>query len=178
VEEHGFSCIPGDPLVLAFQESFPDLGIGHQVADMSAEEAYASTCKQFGRFLVQLGNALAWESPIPYVIDTFHLRPDALQGIDDSKTTVLFLGYPDVDPLEKARRTQEYQIASYGKPHGWAAVEITAVVEKFELFIRMSQRVREQCECVGITFLDTGSDFARAITEAVGFATGQNKRYE
>ena len=67
---------------------------------------------------------------------------------------------PDVDPIEKARRTLEYQTASYGSLHGWAAAETTAVVENAESLVCMSQRVQEQCERIGLAFFDTGSDFA------------------
>lgn len=112
-EEHGFSRIPGDALVMAFQQSFPDLGIGHELAGRTAEETYESTCRQFGRFLVDFINALAWESTMPYVVDTFHGSPRELKRIDVTKTSVLFFGYPEADAHEKGRQAKEYQ-----KTHG------------------------------------------------------------
>jgi len=100
VQDHGYSRIPGDALVLAFEEEFPDLGIGHEKA------LYESTRKQFGRFLTQFMNALAWESTMLYVVDTFHVWPSDLTGLDSSKTIALFLGYPEADARQKTLRTK------------------------------------------------------------------------
>ena len=102
VEEYGYSRIPGDALVMAFEKSFPEIGIGHD------RESYESACRQFGGYLVHLMNALAWESTMPYVVDTFHTQPAYLHGIDISKTTILFLGYPEVEPYQKTEQSRQY----------------------------------------------------------------------
>jgi hypothetical protein len=178
VEIHGFSRIPGDALVLAFQKRFPELGIGHAVDGMSVEDAYASTCRGFGRFLVEFLNALAWENPMPYVVDTFHARPADLTEIDTRKTQILFLGYPDADPNKKAIQTQKYQKEAYGTLHGWVASELAAVAAKFRIFIQMSRELREECAACGLAFIDTSSGFNDALSMAANLATSEEKAYD
>ena len=165
-------------MVLAFQNSFPNLGIGHSVDGMSVEDAYASTCKGFGRFLVQFLNALAWENPMPYVVDTFHVRPLDLEGIDTSKTQVLFLGYPEANPGDKACETQAYQNEAYGAPHGWVRGDVTEVAARFLIFTQMSRDLQNECAACGLTFVDTGSGFSDALLAAAALATSQEKAYD
>ncbi len=177
-EEHGFSRIPGDALVMAFQQSFPDLGIGHELAGRTPEETYESTCRQFGRFLVDFMNALAWESTMPYVVDTFHSRPRELKRIDVTKTSVLFFGYPEADAHEKVRQTREYHRTHCGAPDDWVADDIELVVEKFALFIQMSRELREQCRGTEFTFVDTSKDFARVVSGAISLAVSCERNHD
>lgn len=170
VDKHGFSRIPGDPLVLAFQNSFSELGIGHD------KELYDSTCRQLGKFLVELMNALAWESTMPYVVDTFHVRPSDLQGIDESKTTVLFLGYPEDDPDEKAERSKRYRDEHGGAD--WLASSNADVSAMFRLFIEMSREVHEQCLGTRFAFIDTSRDLVQGLSRAEELATSQEKTYD
>ena len=165
-EEYGYSRIPGDPLVLAFHRSFPQLGIGHD------RELYKSACHQFGRFLPELMNALAWESTMPYVVDTFHVWPADLPDIDTSKSTVLFFGYPEADPHEKTNHARRYC-----KGHtGWIAGSPDEVCAGFRRLIQMSRDLREECLKYGFRFIDTSHAFADVLSETVLLAVAQDGR--
>ena len=178
VDGFGYSRIAGDALVLAFEKSFPKLGIGHELAGKSPEQAYESACTQFGPFLVELMNALAWESTRPCVVDTFHVRPRDLHGIDERRTTVLFFGYPEADAGQKALQMKRYQTQEYGAPCGWVASDMVEVREKFRIFIQMSRDLREECLAHGFTFVDTGGDFAQSLSVATGLATSEDRTYD
>lgn len=170
VEEYGYSRIPGDALVLAFEKSFPEVGIGHD------RESYESACRQFGHYLVHFMNALAWESTMPYVVDTFHTQPADLHGIDISKTTILFFGYPEADPSQKTEQSRRYY-----REHGgseWLALGDEEVSAKFHMFIEMSRELCEQCVKNGFIFVDTSHDFADALAQAVLLAVSQERIYD
>jgi adenylate kinase family enzyme len=169
VKEHGYARIPGDAVVLAFEKTFPELRIGHE------RKLYESTRKQFGRFLVQFMNALAWAEDAPYVVDTFHVWPTDLEGIDRATTIVLFLGYPEADPQEKMRRAKQYQDKCDGKQSGWVAESPEAVSARFTLFIEMSRKIREECAACHFPFLDTGHAFEEAISGAVAQVISQGR---
>ena len=162
-EEYGYSRIPGDPLVLAFQKSFPQLGIGHD------RDLYASACQQFGRFLVGLMDALAWESTMPYVVDTFHAWPANLRDIDRSKSTVLFFGYPEADPQEKTEHARRY-CKGYT---GWIAGSPEEVRARFRRLIQMSRDLRDECLKHGFHFIDTSHAFADVLSETARLAAAQ-----
>ena len=163
VAEYGYSRIPGDPLVLALHQSFPQLGIGHD------RELYESACRQFGRFLVRLMDALAWESTMPYVVDTFHVWPADLQGIDRSKSTILFFGYPEADPQEKTEHAKRY---CQGYP-GWVAGSPEDVCAGFRRLIQMSRELRDECLKHGFRFIDTSHAFPDVLSETARMAAVQ-----
>jgi hypothetical protein len=167
VKERGYSRIPGDAVVLAFEKTFPELGIGHE------RKLYGSTRKQFGRYLVQFMNALAWAEDAPYVVDTFHVWPTDLAGIDRATTIVLFLGYPEADPQEKMRRGKQYERERYGKEFGWLADSPEAVSARFTLFIEMSRKIREECAACHFPFVDASHAFEEAISGAVAQVISQ-----
>lgn len=174
---YGFSRISGDALVMAFQKSFPELHIGHSVEDFSPDDGYEITCRQFGGFLVDFTNALAWESTMPYVLDTFHVRPEDLAGIDRRKTQVLFLGYPEAGAREKALQAQAYQIENYGSASGWLAGGAAEAAEKFEIFIEMSRYYRDSCSRIGFSFYDLGHDLPGTLEAAKEQVLSQQKVY-
>jgi len=171
VERYGYSRIPGDALVLAFQETFPHVGIGHEIAGLTPEEAYLSTCGEYGRFVVNFLNALNLDSTLPYVLDTFHVRPADLAGLELDKIQVLFFGYPDIDAQTKTLEARAYEMARYGGLYGWVADEISAVAAKFELFIQMSRELQAECATCGFPFINTSQSFSEAIESAVALAT-------
>jgi len=163
VEGYGYSRIPGDALVLAFHESFPELGIGHD------RELYEPACQQFGRFLGRLMNALAWESAMPYVLDTFHVWPADLQDLDAARSAVLFFGYPEADPGEKTSHARRYCRGNTG----WIAGSEEEVRARFHLFVQMSRDLREECLKHGFRFVDTSHAFSDALSEAVRLTVEQ-----
>lgn len=173
VELHGFSRIPGDALVLAFQQVFPALGIGHEIAGMSDEDAHQSSCHHFGQFVAKFMNALAWESSMPYVLDTFHVRPIDLNGLDRTKTAVIFLGFPDADPKRLTQSARAYQTSYYGAPVGWVAEEDSRVEEMFSMFIRMSRELEQECRRLSYTFVNTGASFNAAVDQVLALATAK-----
>jgi hypothetical protein len=169
VKECGYSRIPGDAVVLAFEKAFPKLRIGHE------RNLYESTRKQFGRFLVQLMNALACMESTAYVLDTFHVWPDDLDVIDLTKTIVLFLGYPEADPQERMHETKRYEDQRYGKQFGWVAESSEAVSARFTLFTEMSRQISKQCTDCHFSFIDTGHSFEEAISRAVAQVISQER---
>jgi hypothetical protein len=170
VREYGYSRIPGDPLVLAFQQRFPELGIGHELPGKTPAESHASSCRQFGPFLSAFANALSWESNMSYVLDTFHVRPADLQEIDRGKVNVIFMGYPDIDPAEKSRQTEKYQTELYGAPSEWPAVDVEKRADFFRIFIAMSAQIRSECAAYGWPFADMSNSFEKGISEAIALA--------
>jgi hypothetical protein len=172
--EYSFSRIPGDVLVMAFQESFPQLGIGHDPpVGMKPDEHYRSVCRAMGPFLASFMNRLQWEgSKLSYVLDSFHVWPSGLQEIDQQKTRVLFFGYPNADPVEKAKRTKEYALAEYGGLYGsLATADLQSASDAFSRLIVLSGELRTACKEHGFTFVDTSRDFDQAISRAVGIVT-------
>lgn len=165
VAGHGFSRIPGDSLVLAFSEVFPELGIAHD------KEVYLEARRAFSPFVVRLMRALAWEGSGPYVLDSFHLWPSDLGPYRDQiDFRVLFLAYPNADLEEKAQATWDY-----GARHGgWAQHGLTReeVRSRMALFIDMSHDLQRECAEHGFPFVDTSYDWPAGIERAVDLVIG------
>jgi hypothetical protein len=170
VRQYSFCRVPGDSLVMTFQETFPQLGIAHDpLSGKTPAQQYRATCSALGPFLVSFMNRLEWEgSPFSYVLDSFHVWPADLRGIDERRIQVLFFGYPDADPAEKTRQTREYELSEYGglycglaKAEGQRAHEICAEL------ISLSRELRSACRECGFPFVDTSCDFKGAISQAL-----------
>lgn len=157
VDQHGYSRIPGDPLVLGFQEVFPDLGIAH------TREGFAESCRQFGRFLVSLARALPWESQMHYVLDSFYFRPGDVADLDRTKTTIIFLGYADADPDEKLSQLDAWHGGTWPNRKGMSD---TQAKDYLQLFLEMSRRDRDDCARLGFLYVDTGVHFEDSIEAA------------
>lgn len=153
-EQHGYSPIPGDPLVAAFQHSYGQLGISEAADD------FFKCCAAFGRFLVPLMGALRRDPSVSYALESFYFRPGDLEGIDRTKTHVVFLGYAEADPDEKARHCREY-----GDGRNRSSDEDAIGV--LDELIDLCRSDRTGCVERGFTYVETGVDFPGAIASAV-----------
>ena len=173
VRQYSFCRVPGDSLVMAFQETFPQLGIAHDpLSGKTPAEQYRATCAVLGPFLVSYMNRLEWEgSKFSYVLDSFHVWPGDLHGIDEQKTRALFFGYPNADPAQKIQRTREYELSEYGGLYcSLARAEEQRAQGICAELISLSRKLRAACEESSFTFVDTSHNFQDAISQAVKMA--------
>lgn len=95
-----------------------------------------------------------------FIIDSAHIMPkDIVPYLNKDKWDIYFVGYPNVSKYEKFSIIRKYDDSS-----DWTSrrsdEELLSIIERL---IDISKKIKEECEELGIAFIDTSGDINKAI---------------
>lgn len=101
-----------------------------------------------------------------YCIEGVHLTPTNLAQFKNQKDiSMIFLGYADADPNEKL----DY-IRKHMSPHDWLADRSDKyVLSVIEHLIEVSKKFRDDCERLGLKYIETSDRFEDALNDAYDY---------
>ncbi len=150
-EKFGYSIVSGDALVSSFGKVFPEHGITH------FHENHAAACIAFRPFIFELLHHLEYEG-VPFALDLYHVLPQDVSDLVDSYG-IVFLGFPFADVAEKCSN-----IRNKAKPQDWtedlSQAQLQQIVRRF---VTESKELSKSCIDFGIPFIDSSTDFDRAM---------------
>lgn len=152
----GVSWFSLDTLRMGLARGAPALGIDPEADDLQDARRLWPIVRGMASQLI--------DDARPYAIEGVCLDPhDVAAFAADRRVAACFLGYPRLDPVEKAALVAAFG----GGPNDWLAEEpedeILAHVTDGR---RISAVLERACAETGIPFFDTGQDFAGALTKA------------
>ncbi|MBC8424289.1 hypothetical protein H8E07_09220 [bacterium] len=151
--QRSLSRLPADSLVSALRDAFPELGVDHL-------EDHDLACARFKPFLKSWLGHLVYED-VPCVVDIYHLLPADVAELAPA-WSVVFLGHPRIDPHGLLAR-----IRDHARPQDWTEeLDDAALLRVIEGSVAQSARLERDCAGLGLTFVDTGVDFAAGLARA------------
>lgn len=95
-----------------------------------------------------------------FIIDSAHILPqDIIKYLDRDKWEIYYIGYPSITPKEKLKL-----IRTYDKKEDWTFKKTDEELLKIlEQLIILSNEIKEECQNLNITFIDTEKDIKEAI---------------
>lgn len=113
---------------------------------------------------------------VPYLVEGSCLRPSHLARFQarrsEADIRILFLGYPGTAPDRKLS-----QLEAHGGVNDWLAARPRAArAGQVARGLADSRALARECARAGLPFLDTGEDFAAAISGAVSLLTVEPPR--
>lgn len=154
------SYIPCDPLVTAFQQLYPDLGITHNIANDDAH--YDEVCIKFTTFLIAYIRDWLDEELDSYILESFHINIPMLQQALGETHTIIVVWYPTIDPAEKFAITKQYDTT--GRRGEMPDEEIKDDIGRF---IHLSQKFQETAKEWWVMFVDTSAEYTSTIETAL-----------
>jgi hypothetical protein len=158
----GMTHIPFDGIVYAFQEAHPEFGIAH----LSGHDW--DVCSRVQPFLF---NQLQWmhDYDIPVVLDTFHIRPEAVLALGKKiPLRAVFFGYPK-DTVEE----RLIMIRANEKPSDWTKDWDDAAISRYlKGFIQASVDLENMCATAGLPFFDVSHNSEVGYEQAYRILAG------
>ncbi len=153
----GFTPLFTDILVHSFRTHFPELGILH------GGQHRDTTSVKFLPFLQSyIDGHVEWEGT-PLVVDTNYILPQ--QVIDyalEEKYTVIFMGSPNISPEEKLHNIRQ----NPNTPIEWTQkLDDNELLKVIHDVINFSKFLKDECNKLGLTFLDTSHDFQKVVDQ-------------
>jgi len=158
-QKYHFSKIEQDSLIIAFQKTFPELGIGHWVKGSS---------EKFALFLFNWLERLVrytYHHKTRYVVEGCQIRIDTIHKLmDHDNFKIVALGYPNQTP-----ESMLAEIRKHDTENDWSAGadDEKLLWELDEYGVQRSQEILERCKELGITFIDTGTDRDKKLQDFV-----------
>jgi hypothetical protein len=138
-------CI--DPIIEAFQDVFPQLGITHKAPNL---EEHIDVCQKFKPFIFCMIDALKDDD---FVIEGFRLP---LEDLHDKYPHLQYFafGYPNSTPQERLAKCREFDIINWTNEMG-----DEELLKEFEFLIEESRRLEALCKKINVPFFDTGKEY-------------------
>jgi hypothetical protein len=138
-------CI--DPIIEAFENVFPQLGITH---DAPTLETHLDVCQKFKPFVFRMIDGLDVDD---FVIEGFRLPLEDLHARFPALQYFVF-GYPNATPRDRLARVREFDVANWTND-----MTDEELLETFAFLIEESKRLQDICGRLGIPFVDTGLEY-------------------
>lgn len=154
----GMSYFPLDGVISTLESLYPDIGIKHFDDNLTFSPILAD-------FVKELLSHLEYED-LDVVLDTYQLFPnDYLQVFPDKSVPIVYLGYPNLSPVEKLGAIRAYQ-----RTRDWTnRTDDHDMISILSQYIKESKIMASQCQEFGLPFFDTGTDFQSAIDEGFSY---------
>lgn len=163
IKRHHVEHIQIDPIIEAFQDVFPQLGITH---DANSHEKHIEVCQRFKPFLFRMIGGL---DVFNFVIEGFRIPLSDLYARYGKTHTILVFGYPNVTAKQKTEICRRYDVDNWTNDvHDDQELE-----NIFKFLIEESRFLQEECDHLGIPFFDTGKDYHGMINRALDYVTTQ-----
>lgn len=146
-------CI--DPIIEAFEDVFPELGITHTAPTLIQHN---QVCQKFKPFIFRMIDGLKEDD---FVIEGFRLPlEDAYKKYPHLQYVVF--GYPTASPQERLAQCRKFDV------HNWTnAMSDEELLKDFTFLIEESRRLQELCKKLGIPFFDISEEYWENIHAAL-----------
>ena len=152
-----------DPILEAFEDVFPELGITHNA---NTHEKHLEVCQRFKPFLFRMIDGMDGDN---FVIEGFRMPLADLHATYGSTHGIYVFGYPNSMPQEKLAFCRKHDVGNWTNMMDDEELSTT-----FEFLIAESRYLREECLRLSIPFFDTGLDYRGEINRALDLVA---KRY-
>ncbi len=142
----GFGIVSIDAMISAFEEIYPQIGIGHH-----------KDCKKLiTPFVAAYLNALIYNHPQEnFVVEGYHIALDDAVKIFDAKLfDIIVLGYPKLSPEEAFCNIRKYE-RPYDYTTAMSDEELLSVAKRH---VAHSKKCEEDCRLLKLPFYDTSFD--------------------
>lgn len=143
-KELGYSIIPIDAFVDAFEKGLPSVGIGHSNTEVKFENLPVFVAKFYEKIKKDYPN-------VNFVIEGWHVFPkEIFKYLDIKNFVTICLGFPNQDIEKKIQDLRKY---SYDGDYcqRMSDERLQKLVENQKTF---SKKLQIECEEVGIKFFD------------------------
>lgn len=151
------NLIAGDAFMRAMEHAFPETGIV-MVGDFEKNIALHS------RFADHLLNFYDYYGH-GYVLDSVHLSPENIVKMRDKNGFIpsIFLGYADVDPLQKLHDIRRYDPIDKCWTVDRSDADLLSFIKRQK---DHSIQLRDDCAKYNIPYVDTSNDFEGGLNRA------------
>ncbi|MDO8601513.1 MAG: hypothetical protein Q7R62_00060 [bacterium] len=150
--------IQTDPIVTAFQDVFPQLGITHKAGSQDLT-GHLAVCEKFRPFLFRWIDDLQKND---FVIEGFRMPAEEIIKRYGPTHQIFVFGYPNASPEECVARCREFD------KNNWTnGVSDEDLKNEFVYLIEESRRLEELCKEYKVPFINTGEDYSGAIQKAL-----------
>lgn len=152
---HAIQHICIDPIIEAFEDVYPELGITHRAGTL---EAHTEVCARFEPFVSRMLEGLRDDE---FVLEGYRLPLESLVARFPELRFVVF-GYPTSTPDARVLACRQHDQLNWtnemtdGELRGW-----------FEFFVAESVRLEGLCARLGVPFYDTGLDYWPVLRRAL-----------
>jgi len=153
-----------DWLMMGFTNGVPEFGIHDRLFP-------DEIAKKIWSFLKAMCESVLC-SEVDYVIEGEAILPKLVQELLDEypdKVRICFIGYTDVDPIEKARDIKTY---SDGKDDWLLNESDDYLYDHINNMVTHSRSIKADCEKYGMGYFDTSYDFIGTIDQAITYLVG------
>lgn len=143
-----YNHIPMDYFASSLKHNFPDTKItSNVVIDKVSSKNLALLLSR----VIQIINT----TDEKFIIDSAHIMPqDIIKYLDRDKWDVYYVGYPSVTAKEKLQLIRKYE-----KKEDWTSKkEDEELLETLQKLVDISIQMKNECEKLNITFIDTGKE--------------------
>lgn len=147
-----------DSAIDAFERIFPETGISHE------GESHAHVTRALGPFLYCWLERLCHHE-INFVADSYHVMIEDAVGLRDRfGINLVYVGYPEIDPVRKLALVRSNSVAS-----DWTRNQSDEYLLDFlERCRNRSAAMVDTCAKHSVKYVNTSGDFGAAIEVAVG----------
>lgn len=154
-EKASYNHIPLDYFASSLKHNFPETKITSNV--IIDKESSKNLALLLSRVIDIMNN-----SEEKFIIDSAHILPqDIIKYLDKDKWEIYYLGYPHITAFEKLKLIRKYE-----REEDWTRKrDDKELLKTLEQLITISIEIKEQCESLNITFIDTSRDLKSTIQD-------------
>lgn len=155
-DKFGFSLVSIDVIVSAFAKTFPELEL-HFEPEKSE--------KKLATYIFAYMKAILEEFPNRnFVVEGCHISPkNAFGNVDASKYKIVCLGFPDITPERFLARVKQSK-----DKNDWLRTKSDVEILQIGAdFIKKAKKQRQECEELGIEFLNTSENYEEKLQSFV-----------
>lgn len=156
-ENKNYNYVPLDYFTSSLKRNFKEIGItSNVVIDKDSSKKLA--------LLLSIVVEIMDTTDERFLIDSAHILPeDIINYLDRDKWDIYYVGYPNITAEEKFDI-----IRKYDTEHDWTFKrtdkELFEIVEEL---IQLSNEIKNKCEKLNITFIDTSKDINTEIDKVL-----------
>lgn len=152
-ENSNYNYIPLDYFTSSFKRNFKEVGITSNVV------IDRDSSKKLALFLSRVIEIIDTTDD-KYLIDSAHILPeDIIKYLDRDKWDIYYVGYPNIAAQEKFEIIRKYETKE-----DWTVKRTDEeLFNTLEKLIELSNEIKDRCEELNITFIDTSKDIYSEI---------------
>ncbi len=159
VRRHHMQHIQIDPILEAFEDVFPELGITHNA---NTHEKHLEVCEKFRAFLCRMIDGLNVDN---FVIEGFRMPLGDLYKKYEATHHFFVFGFPTLSAEEKLHFCRTHDTNNWTND-----MKDDELLDIFQFLIEESRYLQEDCARFGIPFFDTGGNYREQVDKALQLA--------
>ena len=145
-----------DPILEAFEDVFPELGITHNAF---TSQSHNEVCRRFKPFLFRMIDGMEYDN---FVIEGFRMPLEDIIETYAKTHQIFVFGYPQSTPAQKVAQCRKHDTVNWTND-----LDDKALEGIMAFLIEQSGRLKAVCDSRGIPFYDTGTEYWTVIQKAL-----------